>query len=194
MKPKEKTQNNAQKNAQTQAMQDDATELISKTKLKAAADAQQAIGKKLVDLSKEKLLKLNLPETLFEAIQEAKRLTANGAIRRQLQYIGRLMREVDTAPIEDQLHRWEGKHTEENAYFHQLENWRTRMLQNPQAVADFIAAYPATDSQQLRTLIRNAQKEAAANKPPKSSRELFKLLREITSGESSASEEPEQPI
>lgn len=172
MKPKEKTQNDK--------TQEDSNEIISKTRLKAIADEQQAIGKKLVELPKDKLNKLNLPESLLDAVLEARRLTANGAIRRQLQYIGRLMREIDITPIEDQLHRWEGKHTEENAYFHQLENWRTRLLQNSQAVADFIAIYPATDSQQLRTLIRNAQKEMAANKPPKSSRELFKLLREIS--------------
>lgn len=152
--------------------------IISKTKLKAEADAAQAIGKKLVDLPKDKLLKLNLPEALFEAVIEAKRITANGAIRRQMQYLGRLMRDIDAAPILDQLHRWEGKHNEENARFHGMERWRTRLLSDTQAISDFLVAYPQADSQQLRTLIRNVQREEAANKPPKSSRELFKLIRE----------------
>jgi ribosome-associated protein len=154
-------------------------ETISKTKLKAEADAAQDIGKKLIDLPKDRLIKLNLPEALFEAVTEAKRITANGAIRRQKQYIGRLMRDIDIAPIVDQLQRWEGKHNEESAKFHTLERWRERLLTQETAVSEYIAANPQVDSQQLRTLIRNAQREEAAQKPPKSSRELFKLLREI---------------
>ncbi|MES2580726.1 MAG: ribosome biogenesis factor YjgA [Pseudomonadota bacterium] len=155
-------------------------EPISKTKLKAEADAQQAIGKKLIDLSKDKLIKLNLPETLFDAVMEAKRLTANGAVRRQLQYLGRLMRDVDSAPIVEQLEAWEGKNTQENARFHTMERWRARLIAEPAALAEFLAKFPQSDIQQLRTLIRNAQREAAAEKPPKSSRELFKLIREVS--------------
>jgi len=134
----------------------------------------------LIELPKEKLAKLDLPEILLDAIREAKRITANGATRRQLQYIGKLMRSVDTAPILDQLQRWEGKHTAENAYFHRLENWRTRLIADESVLSDFILQYPSVDSQQIRTLIRNARREETAGKPPKSSRELFKLLREIT--------------
>jgi ribosome-associated protein len=164
---------------------DEIPPILSKTKLKAEADAQQAIGKKLIDLPKDKLTKLNLPETLYEAVLESKRLTANGAIRRQLQYIGRLMRETDTAPIVDQLNRWEGKHNDENARFHALERWRDRLINESgtsqsNVLQEFVALYPQTDIQQLRNLSRNAQKEQLANKPPKSSRELFKLLREVS--------------
>jgi ribosome-associated protein len=155
-------------------------EPISKTKLKAEADAVQDIGKKLIDLPKDKLIKLALPETLFDALMEAKRLTANGAIRRQKQYIGRLMRDIDSAPIEEQLQAWEGKNTQENARFHTMERWRTRLIADPAALQEFLALHSHADIQQLRTLIRNAQREALANKPPKSSRELFKLLREVT--------------
>jgi ribosome-associated protein len=156
---------------------------ISKTKLKAEADAQQELGVRLTELPKDKLLKLNLPEDVVTAILDTKKITANGAIRRHRQYLGRLMREIDTAPITEQLARWEGKHTAENAYFHGLERWRDRLINDANALSEFMALHPATDSQQLRTLIRNAQKELAANKPPKSSREIFRLLREITSSE-----------
>ncbi|HSI38053.1 MAG TPA: ribosome biogenesis factor YjgA [Methylotenera sp.] len=152
----------------------------SKTKLKAEADAQQALGVRLSELPKDKLEKLNLPEALHTAVLDTKKITANGAIRRHRQYLGRLMREIDTAPIVEQLARWDGKHTAENAYFHGLERWRDRLINDPNALSEFIALHPTTDSQQLRTLVRNAQKELAANKPPKSSREIFKLLREIT--------------
>jgi ribosome-associated protein len=167
--------------------------LPSKTKLKAQADAAQEIGRQLVELPKDKLKKLQLDEALQDAIAEAKRITANGAIRRQLQYIGRLMRDIDLAPIVEQLQKWEGKHHEENARFHQMERWRTRLLDDPKAFEAFLAEYPRTDGQQMRTLIRNAQKELAANKPPKSSRELFKMIRELAEGTTTAPDELDEP-
>ncbi|MEI8362327.1 MAG: ribosome biogenesis factor YjgA [Betaproteobacteria bacterium] len=157
-----------------------AEEPISKTQLKADADAQQALGVRLSELPKDKLLKLDLPDTVLIAVLETKKITANGAIRRHRQYLGRLMREIDNAPILEQLARWDGKHTAENAYFHGLERWRDRMIADADVLAEFIALYPKTDIQQLRTLVRNAQKELAADKPPKSSREIFKRLREVT--------------
>lgn len=174
----------------------DPTPLISKTKLKAEADAQQAIGRRLIDLPKDKLHKLDLPENLFDAVTEAKRLTANGAIRRQLQFIGRLMREIDSEPIVDQLARWDGKHNEENARFHTLERWRDRLINQSissdnSALQEFVTLYPHAEIQQLRNLSRNAQKELVGNKPPKSSRELFKLLRDIT--EQTNTLEPDEP-
>jgi ribosome-associated protein len=156
---------------------------ISKTKLKAEADAQQELGVRLTELPKDRLLKLNLPEDVVTAVLDTKKITANGAIRRHRQYLGRLMREIDTAPITEQLARWEGKHTAENAYFHGLERWRDRLINDANALSEFMTLHPTTDSQQLRTLIRNAQKEQAAAKPPKSSREIFRILREITSPE-----------
>jgi ribosome-associated protein len=91
------------------------------------------------------------------------------------------MREIDIAPIVEQMEKWEGKNTAENAYFHNLERWRTRLIEDESVLAEFIQQYPNIDSQQIRTLIRNARREASLAKPPKSSRELFKLLREITS-------------
>lgn len=171
------------KNTETEPVDLDTDLPISKTKLKAEADAQQALGVRLCALSKEKLAKLDLPEALFEAILENKKITANGAMRRHKQYLGRLMRDIDTAPIEEQFAKWDSRHTAENAYFHGLERWRDRLIADANALKDFIVQYPQTDPQniqQLRTLIRNAQKELSTNKPPKSSRDIFKLLRSIT--------------
>lgn len=170
--------------------------IVSKTQRKAEADAQQMIGKKLIALPNDRLKKLNLPESLYEAVIEAKRLTANGAIRRQLQYIGRLMRTTETEPILEQLSRWEGKNTEENARFHALERWRDRLIEESSttqstALQEFVTNYPDVEIQQIRTLSRNAHKEHATNKPPKSSRELFKLLREITESSYKSSNESE---
>lgn len=154
-------------------------EPVSKTRRKAAMQDLQSLGEELIGLNKARLAQLNLPDSLLEAVKEAQRITSNGAIARQKQYIGRLMREVDTAPIADQLARWKGAHQEENAHFHRLEKLRERLLQDDAALSDFLRDHPEADSQQVRTLIRNARKEADAGKPPKSSRELFKLLREL---------------
>ena len=152
---------------------------ISKTKRKAEVHALQALGEELIALNKERLAQLNLPEILLDAVKEAQRTTSHGALARQRQYIGKLMREIDAAPIADQLERWKGTHQAENAHFHQLEKLRARLLEDDQALSDYLRLHPQADSQQLRSLIRNARKEAAAGKPPKSSRELFKLLREL---------------
>jgi ribosome-associated protein len=150
----------------------------SKTRRKAAMQELQELGEELIGLNKTRLAQLDLPEVLLDAVKEAQRITSNGALARQRQYIGRLMREIDTAPIAEQLERWKGTHQEENAHFHRLEKLRERLLQDDAVLADYLREHPQADSQQMRTLIRNARKEAAAVKPPKSSRELFRLLRE----------------
>ncbi len=157
----------------------DANAPLSKTQLKAIADAQQALGVKLCTLPKDKVLLLKLPEALEEAVLESHRITANGAIRRHRQYLGKLMREVDPTPIEEQLAKWEGKNEAENARFHLMERWRDRLITDDEALTEFLENHPQADRQQLRTLIRNAKKEITANKTPKSSRELFKLIRFI---------------
>ncbi len=160
-------------------MSEESQEPVSKTQRKAEMDALQDLGVKLTKLPGDKLAKLELPERLLDAVKEARRITSNGALRRQHQYIGSLMREVDTAPIIEQFQRWEGKNAEENAHFHQLERLRSRLLEDEDSLAEFMRDHPHADSQQIRTLIRNHKREMLANKPPKSSRELFKLLREI---------------
>ncbi len=164
---------------------DENSTVISKTQRKAEADQLQQIGKSLIALPDDRLKQLNLPEALYEAIVEAKRITSNGAIRRQMQYIGRLMRDIDSTPIVEQLSKWEGKNQEENARFHALERWRERLIgeaatSSNDVLQAFVTQYPNDEIQRLRHLIRNAHQEQSNNKPPKSSRELFKLLREIT--------------
>lgn len=153
-------------------------EPLSKTRRKAAMQELQSLGEELIALNNSQLAQLALPEVLLDAVKQAQRITSNGAIARQRQYIGRLMREIDTAPISAMLDNWKGVNQEENAHFHQLEKLRSRLLEDDTALSEYLAAHPDADSQQIRTLIRNARKEAAAGKPPKSSRELFKLLRE----------------
>jgi ribosome-associated protein len=154
-------------------------EFQSKTRRKQAMHALQDLGQALVKLTPQQLAQLALPEALAEAVGEARRLKKHEAIRRQMQYIGRLMRQVDAAPIQAKMDAWRGDSAQETARLHRLERWRERLLTDDQALTDFAAAHPGVDTQALRTLIRNARKEAELNKPPKNARALFRALREI---------------
>ncbi|PIU17064.1 MAG: hypothetical protein COT19_02780 [Gallionellales bacterium CG08_land_8_20_14_0_20_59_87] len=118
-------------------------------------------------------------DRLLEDGAEYKRITKFGAQKRQLQYIGKLMREVETAPILAKLDAWNGTSREHTAWLHQVEQWRDRLLEDGDALTELLANYPLADAQRLRALIRNALKEKELEKPPKSYREIFQLLREI---------------
>lgn len=150
----------------------------SKTQKKREAEDLQDIGRELVRLSKDQFAKFSLPDNLHSAILEARRITSHGAIRRQMQYIGKLMRSIDAEPVLALLARIKGESDTAKAEFHQMERWRERLLNNPDALTEWLAAHPHSDAQQLRTLIRNAAREAEQGRPPKSSRELFRVLRE----------------
>jgi ribosome-associated protein len=150
----------------------------SKSSKKREMTALQDLGAELVKLSKSQLDKLPVPEELLAAIKDCQRFTQNGAIRRQLQYIGRLMRNVDPKPIQRQLDVWRGQSAQATALMHKIERWRDRLIAEEDALTEFIQRCPGVDATQFRQLIRNARKEAAENKPPRSSRALFRLIRE----------------
>lgn len=158
---------------------DDELELISKSQIKREAEAAQVLGERLISLRQEQIEQLELPEKLYDAVMEARRLTSNGAIRRQKQYIGKVMRNIELVSIQAKLDDWDGSNRADTAKFHRLERWRDRLLADDNTIGDLMQEYPNLDVQQMRTLIRNARKEQAASKPPKSSREIFKLLREL---------------
>jgi ribosome-associated protein len=161
-------------------MQDEST---SKTRRKKDMLALQDLGTQLVELNEQQLQTMQLPESLLEAVQDARRLTKHEARRRQMQYIGRLMRDIDAAPIRDRLEQWQGQGREHTAQLHALERWRDELLAGDSALERFLGEYPGADSQKLRTLIRNARREQGAALPPRSYRELFRALREITEKE-----------
>ena len=151
----------------------------SRTRRKLDDQALQVLGKALVDVSEDQLAQLDLPERLREAIMHARDISKFGALRRQMQYIGRLMREEgDAETIRERLDAWNGVSVEETARLHLIERWRLKLLKDDKAIEELIAEYPRADIQQLRTLIRNTKRETEANKPPKSFRELFQVLRE----------------
>jgi ribosome-associated protein len=151
----------------------------SKTKIKQQMHELQDLGAELAALGKDQLAQLDLPDNLREAIRELHRINKFGAQRRQMQYIGKLMRDVDPAPIIARLDAWKGTSQAHVAYQHQLERWRDRLLESDDALTELLAAHPHTDVQHLRSLIRNAHKEREAQKPPKHYRELYQVLREI---------------
>ncbi|MBE0626884.1 MAG: DUF615 domain-containing protein [Burkholderiales bacterium] len=158
-------------------------EPASKTRRKKDMLALQELGEQLVGLNEQQLETMQLPQSLLEAVQEARRLSKHEARRRQMQYIGRLMREIDAAPLRDRLEQWQGQGREHTAQLHALERWREELLAGDPALEQFLREYPGADSQKLRTLIRNARREQGAGLPPRSYRELFRALREMTAKE-----------
>mgnify|MGYP001764029346 CR=1 FL=1 len=159
--------------------QEDIAPAPSKTQVKRQMHDLQVIGERLVALRDDQLDGMDLPERLHEAVCEAKRINKFGARRRQMQFIGKLMREVEAEPIISRLGSLEGNSRLHSAWLHRLENWRDRLLEDEAALTKLLNEHPGADAQRLRTLIRNTLKERELGKPPKSYRELFQALREI---------------
>jgi ribosome-associated protein len=153
-------------------------EIVSKTRRKQEMHELQALGAELVELSPAHLARMVLPALLAQAVHEARRIPSHEARRRQVQYIGKLMRDLDAEPIRAQLAAVQGGSAEERARHQRLEHWRARLLEDDGALTEFAGTHPASDLQQLRALIRNARREQAAGRPPRAFRELFRVLRE----------------
>jgi ribosome-associated protein len=161
----------------------------SKSQVKREMQALQDLGAQLVALNKERLAKIALPEDLRTAVRDAQRFTKHEARRRQLQYIGRLMRDVDPAPIQAALDAINGVSAAANARQHALERLRAELIENESVLGDIAQRHPGADLQHLRQLRRNALKEQAENKPPRAFRELFRVLRELQDQATESTEE-----
>jgi ribosome-associated protein len=154
----------------------------SKSQLKREMIALQKLGEQLVDEPRDRVLRAPLPEALREAILACQRVKAHEGRRRQLQYVGRLMRDLDAeqlAALQKTIDSWKGLSRAETAALHALEKEREKLLANDAAVTDLIARFPELDAQHLRNLIRNARKELAQDKPPKAYREIFQVLKNL---------------
>ena len=173
------TKNNGESMSETFYVVDGtrAVDKISKTKRKQQMHELQDLGEELVALSKDALKKTPMSDELREAIKEYQRIPTHGAHRRQMQYIGKIMRNEDTAPIIEKLKQLKGSSTAATALLHRIERYRTEMIANDAAITQFLADFPAVDAQPLRALVRNARKEAEQVKPPKAYRELFQLIK-----------------
>jgi ribosome-associated protein len=152
---------------------------VSKTRKKREMIELQSLGAALVDLPDAQLENIALDADLRSAVLEAKRVRSHEAKRRQLQYIGRLMREVDPEPIRAALAEVEGRSAQAAAAHRRLEAWRERLLSDDAALTSFALEHPGADLQELRALIRNARKEQKEGRPPRALRELFRALKAI---------------
>jgi ribosome-associated protein len=162
-------------------------DLVSKTRRKREMHGLQALGAALVELPEAQLAEIELEAALLEAVLEARRIKSHEAKRRQLQYIGRLMREVDPEPIRARLAALEGSSAQAAAAHRRLEAWRERLLSDDGALTRFAAEHPRADLQEIRVLIRNARKEQKEGKPPRAYRELFRVLKTIETAKTAQS-------
>lgn len=155
-------------------------EWISKTERKRQMEALQALGAELLELSDAELGKMTLPEKLIEGLDIAKRIRSREARRRQLQYIGKVMRDIDTSEIAAFLEDRRNGHKNAAKRFHALEALRDELIaQGDAAISKALEHFPQADRQKLRQLCRQAQKEQSQGKPPAAARKLFKYLREL---------------
>jgi ribosome-associated protein len=152
---------------------------ISKTQRKKAVHELQDLGEELVALSEERLAAVELPERLRDAVVEARRITAHEARRRQMQYIGKLMRKVDAEPIRAALEAWHAQSSGRTATHKRIESWRERLLAGDIGLPELLREYPQADTRQLTALIRGALRERETGQPPRSYRALYQALRAL---------------
>ncbi len=159
---------------------EDLPERDSKSERKRQMLALQKIGEVLVNLPAPQLAQIPLESQLLDAIQEARGLKSDESRRRQLQYIGKLMRHVDAQSITEALDKVQLKGQYTKAKFHQVERWRDQLIaQGDNSLQEFLAKHPEADSQQLRQLVRNAQKDAKTGKNTGADTALFRYLRTV---------------
>jgi ribosome-associated protein len=156
----------------------------SKSQRKRDMTALQDIGAELVTLNADQLAQIELPERLFEAIVDAQRIRDFEGRRRQMQFIGKLMREIDAAPIRERLDLWSGAARASVAQQRLVERWRERLLAEDGALTLFAADYAGCDLQHLRSLIASVKRDRTLSRAPKNYRELFRTIREIVGARS----------
>ena len=156
----------------------------SKTQLKAEADEKQALGEALLTLRADLMARLDLPDKLLDAIKDAKKISNFEGKRRQMQFIGKLMRPLDPEPIRDAINEQLNGSAQLTLALHLAEQWRDKLVAEDDALGAWLIEYPATDSQQLRALVRQARKDFKPEKPGeaprhgKSYREIFQMVKE----------------
>ena len=155
----------------------------SKSQLKRDMHALQELGEDLIKLSKERLAKIDIDDSLRDAVREAQRMPGrNEAMRRQMQYIGKLMRNADAAPIRAALDAVNGVSRAETARMHRIEQLRERFISDEQVINEIATQYPGADLQHLRQMRRNAIRDKEQNRPPRYFREIYQTLRELDLG------------
>ena len=154
-------------------------ESVSRTKKKQQVEELQRLGAALLGLPAAQLEALALPAQLIAALRTAQGITSHEARRRQVQFIGKVMRKIDPEPVRAAVAAMTNHTAAARAAQKRLEQWRERLIADDTALTEFASAHPGTELQEMRTLIRNARKEIAENKPPRAQRELFRVLRGV---------------
>ena len=162
-------------------LEDEEIIYVSKSEIKRDAEVLKKLGVELVNLSKNEISKIPLDEDLLYSIELAQKIKKEG-YRRQIQYIGKLLRNRDIEPITHALDKLKNRHNQQVAMFHRLEKLRDELIETGDAES-IMELFPTADRQQLRTLARSAKKELAANKPPKTARQIFQYLKELSETE-----------
>ncbi|AKS41309.1 ribosome biogenesis factor YjgA [Wenzhouxiangella marina] len=155
----------------------------SKSELKRQSLALQKLGVAVSELPPSRRKAIDMPEDLREAIEAYARITAHGARKRQMQYLGKLIRGIDPTPLKEAVEAFAAGRAVESARLHEVERWRDRLIHEDDALTEWLDSYPGSDVQHLRSLIRQARKDHAGQDPeqrqPKSFRDLFAFLRSI---------------
>lgn len=161
----------------------DEPHIKSRTEKKHEAEALQVIGERLVGLTDSQLIKLDLPETLFDSIKLAQGIHSHGGKKRQLQYIGKLMRDdlLDMDSINLFLSRMDKVASEETKAFKAIEQWRDKLIDGGNdAVNQFLASFPDADIQQIRQLVRNANNKKNEKLAKKSRKAIFQFVKQLS--------------
>ena len=154
----------------------------SKSEMKRQVDALQKLGEALVAEPRDRVKRVPMPEDVRDAILECQTITNHEGRRRQMQFVGKKMRtldEAEIAAIQQTIDGWKGASKSDTAAMHALERRRDKLLADDKALTVLLSENPELDVQHLRTLIRNARKEQAENKPPKAYREIFQILKQV---------------
>jgi ribosome-associated protein len=154
----------------------------SKSELKRQSNELQKLGEQLVEAPRDRVKRVPMPEDVLEAILMCQTISNHEGRRRQMQFVGKKMRtlnEEEVAVIQRTIDSWKGASKAETASLHALERRRDKLLADDKALTELLSEHPELDVQQLRTLIRNARKEQAENKPPKAYREIFQILKDL---------------
>lgn len=154
----------------------------SKSEMKRQSDELQKLGAQLIAEPRDRVKRVPMPDEVKDAILMCQTISNHEGRRRQLQYVGKMMRtlsEEEVAVIKRTIDSWKGASKAETAALHALERRREKLLADDKALTELLSEHPQLDAQHLRTLIRNARKEQAENKPPKAYRELFQILKDL---------------
>ena len=168
----------------------------SKTQLKAEADEMQALGEALLTLRADLMARLDLPDKLLDAIKDARKITNFEGKRRQMQFIGKLMRPLDPDPIREAINEQLNGSAQLTLALHLAEQWRDKLVADDEALQQWLVEYPDTDSQQMRALIRQARKDYKPEKPGeaprhgKSYREIFQMVKEMMKAKAEGPDAP----